>query len=293
MNLEEIETQKTMQGHAEPAPKKRRWWRHVIDVAAVLIFVTTIAVSANIIYLSVAYDLPFFVNGMSMFPTLNADGMRYDTTTKQYRRLNFDDHDNRGDSGYAPGDLVDFGYGKAGSTAEWRSTLKRSDVVITYFPKDASGYAADGTPIIAKGAYSKIKRVIGLPGETVQWEPSSDDGEDHNRIWGKTTITTAQGETFVFKPLYKVADYGQKAVDGHYSFPSHSAQTWTLGADEFIVMGDNRGYSDDSRSFGILKGGFITGKAQLIVGTKRLNSERKPVDTYWHYITPWNYWEVK
>lgn len=291
MDFEEIETHKSMKGEPKPAGAKKKWWRTVIDITAIAVFLLTIAVSTNIIYLSLAYDLPFFVNGMSMYPTLNADGKRFVTSTNSYRPLAYDDHDNRGDIGTIPGDLVDFGYGHAGSTIEWRKKLVRNDIVITYFPKDASGWNPDGTPILKDKVYSKIKRIIGLPGETVHWQAMTSDGEDYNRIWGKTTITPVSGETFVYKPLYTLADY--HVPEGKaYAFPNGD-MTWTLGEDEFIVMGDNRGYSDDSRVFGVLKGSLITGKADLIAGTKRLNSERKPVDTYWHYFTPWNYWKVK
>ena len=287
----EIETQQSLQGEVAPVKKKkRRWWRITLDVLIMSFFVISIAVSINVIVLSTSYDVPFFVNGMSMYPTLNADGQRYENGA--YRRFRFNDGDAHWDSPTTRGDYVDFGYGRGGTTLEWRSSLKRGDVIITFYPSDATGYNPDGTPIIPEKTASKIKRIIGLPGETVVWEESAIDNEEQNRIWGKTTITPQNGEPFIYKPLLSVADYHIEDSPKPYDFPTGS-RSWVLGEDEYIIMGDNRGYSSDSRKFGILKGAFITGKAELIAGTKRLGSDHRPIDTYWHYFAPWTYWRVK
>ena len=65
MDFEEIETHKSMKGEPKPAGAKKKWWRTVIDITAIAVFLLTIAVSSNIIYLSLAYDLPLTKNGRS------------------------------------------------------------------------------------------------------------------------------------------------------------------------------------------------------------------------------------
>jgi len=80
-----------------------------------------------------------------------------------------------------------------------------------------------------------IKRVIGLPGETVALR----DGQVH--IDGR-----ALNEDYL-----KEACNASRCRD----------QEWTLGADEFFVMGDNRNRSRDSRIFGPVNHAHLIGEA--------------------------------
>ncbi len=83
-----------------------------------------------------------------------------------------------------------------------------------------------------------IKRVIGLPGETVVVNG------------GKITITKKDGTVIQLDEDY---------TNGNFS----SYATWKLQDDEYIVMGDNRNNSSDSRSWGILDRDLIVGKTFL------------------------------
>lgn len=80
-----------------------------------------------------------------------------------------------------------------------------------------------------------IKRIIGLPGETV-------------RIDEKGTIYIND----------EVLDenYGKETIQD----PGLAAETITLGEDEYWVMGDNRNHSSDSRVIGKVKRHNIVGK---------------------------------
>ena len=82
-----------------------------------------------------------------------------------------------------------------------------------------------------------IKRVIGLPGETV------------NVKNGKVEITK-DGKTVMLDEKYLPDDL---ATMGEVNK--------TLKSDEYFVMGDNREYSYDSRMWGILPKADIVGKA--------------------------------
>lgn len=100
---------------------------------------------------------------------------------------------------------------------------KRGDVVIFKYPKDPSKYF--------------IKRVIGLPGDTVVLSGT-----------GVTIKNSAHPEGFSIEQPYVV--FGQ-AED----------RSFVVGPDEFFVMGDNRAASLDSRAWGDLPAQNIVGRA--------------------------------
>ncbi|MEK7201746.1 MAG: signal peptidase I [Patescibacteria group bacterium] len=100
---------------------------------------------------------------------------------------------------------------------------ERGDVVIFRYPGDPSVFY--------------IKRIIGLPGETVHIDE------------GKTSISKLDGSTVILNETYVVAE------DATYSLDTK------LGADQFFVMGDNRPRSSDSRVWGPLPRKDLIGRA--------------------------------
>ena len=276
----------------EPKKKKKRWWVLLIDVLAVSVFTVTVLVSINVIHLSVAYNLPFFVNGMSMYPTFNKDGLSASGKSFSW---------NSGNN--YPGDLVDYGYAKAEDKDNWRASLQRYDVVVVYYPEDyqKDSYGnyirdASGKLVLRTGAKSKIKRLVGMPGETIRFEGVTEDTLLYNRYWGKTTLNPGTEYEIIVPPLYGPADF--PPIPGHtYNYPV-GGHTWNLAWDEYVVLGDNRGYSNDCYSRSnpeasfALKAEMVIGKACLVVGQKRLNDAGEPDDSWWYVFTPWNYREV-
>jgi|SRR6185436_12778048 len=101
----------------------------------------------------------------------------------------------------------------------------RGDVVIFKYPKDPSKYF--------------IKRVIGLPGDTVIIED------------GKVTIKNTEHPA------------GEVLVEPYINNVTTTTERTTLQTGEYFVMGDNRGASSDSRTWGTVQRKLFVGRAFL------------------------------
>ena len=102
---------------------------------------------------------------------------------------------------------------------------QRGEVIVFTLPQDA--------------ARSLIKRVIGLPGETVRISGSA-----------VTIINKNHLDGFVLEEPY---------IDPKNTSPGESVER-TLGPNEYFVMGDNRRVSSDSRIWGNLPLADISGR---------------------------------
>src|SRR3989338_1331732 len=109
----------------------------------------------------------------------------------------------------------------------------RGEVVVFRFPDDPSEFF--------------IKRVIGLPGETVIIE----NGE----------VFISSGEASKPRRLEERYLADELETSGRI--------TQVLEPDEYFVLGDNRAYSKDSRSWGILPQKNITGRVLIRVWPAR------------------------
>lgn len=101
----------------------------------------------------------------------------------------------------------------------------RGDVVVLRFPKDPSQFF--------------IKRIIGLPGETVKFQQS--------RV---IIVNSSHPQGLVLDEPYLPSQTETVGL----------SQAATLGSNEYFVLGDNRPASSDSRVWGILPRSEIVGK---------------------------------
>lgn len=102
----------------------------------------------------------------------------------------------------------------------------RGDVIIFRYPRDPSKFF--------------IKRVIGLPGDTI------------SIVDGVVTITNEANP----KGVILSEDYAE-------TMPPAAKFVEKIGEREYFVMGDNRDESSDSRSWGVLQEERIVGRAWL------------------------------
>ncbi len=104
---------------------------------------------------------------------------------------------------------------------------QRGDVIVFRYPKDTSKYF--------------IKRIIGLPGDTIEVDGSV------------VTITNSEHADGI---VLNETEYI------HTMTPNTTVKE-TLGVGEYFVMGDNRDASSDSRMWGVLQRDKIVGRAFL------------------------------
>lgn len=103
---------------------------------------------------------------------------------------------------------------------------QRGEVIVFHFPLDARQYY--------------IKRIIGLPGETLEIEN------------GKIIIKNSNKKNgFILDENYQLGGY------------TYGMTKITLKNDEYFVLGDNRSESSDSRRFGSVNKKFIVGRALI------------------------------
>src|SRR5438445_7180499 len=116
-------------------------------------------------------------------------------------------------------------------------TIKRGDVIVFKYPEEPDR--------------DFIKRVIGLPGETVELREKkvyiNGKGLDEPYVHFLTPPSSASG-------LHEVTSYDVRERYGPVTVPP----------DHYFVMGDNRDNSQDSRYWGFLPRDYVKGKALLI-----------------------------
>jgi signal peptidase I len=183
----------------------------ILKIVIITISVIVSAIAGGLLFHRFYYT-SIYVDGQSMYPTLNQNGTR-DRAPERVEYGIVDTHFN-----------ID--------------QIRRFDIVATYYPED---YNEDGDLLMT--AVLKIKRVMVLPNETFRF--------------------TLGGDLYVNNNLILQDFYPPEFRDYIKDTAKTSFKNRTLGADEFWVMGDNRGHSRDSQSeetpivfssfFGVLK----------------------------------------
>jgi signal peptidase I len=117
------------------------------------------------------------------------------------------------------------------------SDYQRGDIVVFNPPQ-------------GEGAVPFIKRVIGLPGDTVRLEN------------GRVYVTPAHGNAVrLDEPYVNTGPDGKP--EATLPRDAEGTSTWTVPSGSYFVLGDNRSVSEDSRFFGPVARTLIIGRAWL------------------------------
>ena len=130
---------------------------------------------------------------------------------------------------------------------------ERGDVIVFRLPSDPS--------------INYIKRVIGVPGDTVVYE------RHRLTINGERVALQADGGDSQGAPIY-VEDLDGRVHDIRVENPGYSIRdnTYRVPAGHYFVMGDNRDSSKDSRFIGPIPEEFLVGEAVRV----------------WMHFVPWH-----
>ncbi len=134
---------------------------------------------------------------------------------------------------------------------------ERGDVMVFKFPENRK--------------QNFIKRVVGLPGDTVQVKDNvlTVNGEIVDRdlvnewagpgVWRKQYVEQLGDATHLIWQEGKTNPYTGRQVP-----QARTQGEWTVPEDAYFVMGDNRDNSNDSRFWGIVPEGLVVGEAFMI-----------------------------
>jgi signal peptidase I len=172
------------------------------------------ALLAALIFLAVRFSLQNFrVEGISMAPSLE-DGEYLIINRLAYLKLDLRIFD-----------WLPFFHAREGDVVYLFGAPKRGDVVVFRSPVPPHRYF--------------IKRIIGIPGDTVQ-------------------IDGVSGRVYVNgRPLEEPYVQGKTRC----SFSGNGCGPWVIPPGHYFVLGDNRENSTDSRYFGLVAESHIVGKA--------------------------------
>ena len=205
-----------------------------IILKAIGSFVVIVAIIfSGVLFFHSYYYESVYISGSSMFPTLvGADeNALYDDSAEKSRLT------------------ADFGIMDSHQSAI--KHIKRFDIISTYYNDDYY----PGTDSIRYDATKKIKRVIGLPNETIKIEN------------GYLYVLKGDQNELVNYPFTT-----NPAVDTKYT--GKDIGPTPLGSDQYWVLGDNRQASHDSATEGAIRYKDICGVLVSIEGQGQLYIKR-------------------
>ena len=161
--------------------------------------------------------------------------------------------------------------------------IERGDIVVFKYPGNKIHPENDRrhNPPIVPYQVNYVKRVIGLPGETIEFRNNQVfiNGQllPEHRIIGDADDNVSALETSEFEPFQPnenysvyyskdtmaIAQTGQKMLRSGYEF-GVEGKPMKVPDNQFFVMGDSRDNSEDSRFWGFVPRELIIGRAMFV-----------------------------
>ncbi|MCR4562187.1 MAG: signal peptidase I [Bacilli bacterium] len=254
--------------------RKKRERRKMIfniftEVVMVAFFTVVLSISGQVSYYVTRYQ-SFFVNGMSMYPTLNSGATYSGSYKMKDNKAEWGNFDKKGTY------ITD--YGIMETAHDFMSTIKRFDIVVTYYQNWDYTDPNDKTTL-KPNASRKVKRVIAMPGETFYFNQEGD-------------LYIQNSETLEFEYVEQPELYNKAGTCNSTTCKANTPIT--VPDDCYYLCGDNRSHSGDSRSttYGPIKEWCLVGLAISIIGKLEytyVSDSESYERTLWHTIVmPWN-----
>lgn len=138
---------------------------------------------------------------------------------------------------------------------------KRGDVVVFKRPETFPGDPAAGIDY--------IKRVIGVPGDTVRYLDKvvyiNDQPVEQVEVGAYEGVGQGEGMSGATRAIEKLPGREHEILLNPYSMaPPPMGDTWVVPEGAYLVLGDNRDNSEDSRYWGMVPEANLVGRAFFI-----------------------------
>ncbi|MEP7149577.1 MAG: signal peptidase I [Acidobacteriota bacterium] len=159
--------------------------------------------------------------------------------------------------------------------------IQRGDIIVFKYPGNTVKPETDRERGLVKYQINYVKRVIGLPGETVEFRNNQVyiNGEllPEHRVIGDTEVKDSALEVREFEPrkpedkwdVYyseettEALQRGRKLSTRHLNF-GVEGKPMEVPENSFFCMGDSRDESDDSRGWGFVPRELVIGRAMFV-----------------------------
>lgn len=163
---------------------------------------------------------------------------------------------------FSNGDKISSGYVSLGDhlfverVSMYISPLKRGDVVVF----NTENLFVDSLPLEQSGGYYYIKRLAGLPGDTVKIV----DDQLYIRPAGESGFFKIQELDPRFEKVYSMKGGYHGHLSGMGICGFASGEEYTIPEDNYLMLGDNSRFSMDSRFFGTVPRRNLIGRAWFV-----------------------------
>jgi len=171
---------------------------------------------------------------------------------------------------------------------------RRGDVVVFDVARDRWGgiYPVDLRPELPEDRF--VKRIVGVPGDTIEVRNGQlhVNGEPVPVEWSDETVVDEDGRTLRIGEETLNGRRHRIADDPRHGGPSRAPITLEPG--RYFLMGDNRDYSNDSRSWGTVRLADMKGPAFVLYWSWNWNgswAELLNPLTWWRLFTQEMRWE--